>query len=137
MEESVLFEIGLDGEELLLDAGKEVAVGDIALRLRLEMLFGTGDGKPLAVKKIFDLIDLFEVFVLVHAPPGPVLPGPQQLELALPVPKDMGGDAGYLLHLAYAVVELFHKLARCALRQAQDFAHKFIHAPPPTWEFSP
>src|SRR5262249_25333317 len=78
-----------------------------AARLADQPLLGTLEREPLLVEQRLDTLDQLEIARPVQTLPRRILLGPKQLELRLPVAKDVGRDTGDRLHFTDTIVELF------------------------------
>src|SRR5215470_15603519 len=78
-----------------------------APRLGDQALLGALEREPLLVQERLDALNELEVARAIQTLARRVLLGPKQLELRLPVAKDVGRDTGDRLHLTDTVVELF------------------------------
>src|SRR5262245_45508111 len=83
-------------------------------RLGEQALLGALQRKALVVEKGLDPAHEIEIAPTVEPLPGRILLGPEQLELRLPVPEDVRGNARQRFHLADPVIELFGRLQRHA-----------------------
>src|SRR3977135_4482307 len=78
-----------------------------AARLADQPLLGAFEREPLLVQERLDALDQLEVARAIQTLARRILLGPKQLELRLPVAKDVGRDTGDRLHLTDTIVELF------------------------------
>src|SRR6266849_6670308 len=83
-----------------------------AARLADEALLGALEGQPLFVQKGLDALNELEVARAIQALARRILLRAEQLELRLPVAKDVGRNTGDRLHLTDTVVELFCNFRR-------------------------
>src|SRR5499427_9309836 len=78
-----------------------------AARLADQPLLGALEREPLLVEQRLDALHQLEIAWPIQTLPRGVLLRPKQLELRLPVAKDVGGDTGDRLHFTDTIVELF------------------------------
>src|SRR5215510_2494349 len=78
-----------------------------AARLADQPLLGTLEREPLLVEQGLDALDQLEIARPVQTLARRILLRPEQLELRLPVAKDVGRDIGDRLHFTDTIVELF------------------------------
>src|SRR5262249_35704026 len=78
-----------------------------AARLGDQPLLGALEREPLLVQERLDTLDQLEIARAIQTLARRILLGPKQLELRLPVAKDVGRDTGGRLHLTDTIVELF------------------------------
>src|SRR5262245_18585882 len=84
-------------------------------RLADEALLGALEREPLLVEQGFDALHELEIVRAVQPLARWILLRAEQLELRLPVAKDVSGDRGDRLHLTDTVVELFRDFRRQAV----------------------
>src|SRR5215831_18968853 len=84
-------------------------------RLADEALLGALEREPLLVEQGFDALHELEIARAVQPLARRILLRAEQLELRLPVAKDVSGDRGDRLHLTDTVVELFRDFRRHAV----------------------
>src|SRR5499426_367951 len=84
-------------------------------RLADEALFGALEREPLLVEQGLDALHELEIARAVQPLTRRILLRAEQLELRLPVAKDVSGDRGDRLHLTDTVVELFRDFRRHAV----------------------
>src|SRR5215470_6247693 len=78
-----------------------------AARLADQPLLGALEREPLLVEQRLDALHQLEIARPVQTLPRGILLRPKQLELRLPVAKDVGRDTGDRLHFTDTIVELF------------------------------
>src|SRR6185369_17005080 len=78
-----------------------------APRLADQPLLGALEREPLLVQQRLDPLNELEVARAIQTLARRILLGPKQLELRLPVAKDVGRDIGDRLHFTDTIVELF------------------------------
>src|SRR5262245_40898259 len=109
--------------EAIAHAAEGAGVGDLlepelellgAPRFGEQALLGPFQGQALVVEQRLDADHEIEIAPPIDTLAGRILLGPEELELRLPVPEDVGGNTRHRLDLADAVVELLRGLCRQA-----------------------